>query len=56
MYDIIYNIIDHIWESSSSYSSTYQQLICYGCMVLIIVLTVTFIDLFYRLFSHFWRK
>lgn len=55
MYDIIYNIIGHDWISSSS-SSTLQQLICYGCMVLIIVLTVTFIDLFYRLFSHFWRK
>ena len=55
MYDIIYNIIGHVWESSSG-SSTLQQLICYGCMVLIIILTVTFIDLFYRLFAHFWRK
>ena len=53
MYDIIYNIIGHAWESSSN---SLQQIICYGCMVLIIVLTVTFIDLFYRLFSHFWRK
>lgn len=55
MYDIIYNIIGHAWEGSSS-SSTFQQLICYGCIVLIIILTVTFIDLFYRLFAHFWRK
>lgn len=55
MFDIIYNIIGHVWDSSSM-SSTQQQIICYGCIVLIIVLTVTFIDLFYRLFSHFWRK
>ena len=53
MYDIIYNIIGHVWESSST---SFQQIIFYGCMVLIIILTVTFIDLFYRLFSHFWRK
>ena len=55
MYDIIYNIIGHLWESGST-STTLQQIICYGCMVLIIILTVTFIDLFYRLFAHFWRK
>lgn len=54
MYDIIYNIIGHLWDSSGS--SSFQQIICYGCIVLIIILTVTFIDLFYRLFAHFWRK
>lgn len=55
MFDIIYNIIGHVWDSSAM-SSTQQQIIYYGCMVLIIILTVTFIDLFYRLFAHFWRK
>ena len=54
MYDLIQSIIGHTWDTSS-YSNTEQQLIYYICGSLIIVLTVTFVDLLYRVFRHFWR-
>lgn len=54
MYDIIQNIIGHAWETSN-YSTTEQQLLYYVCGSLIIILTVTFIDVLYRVFRHFWR-
>ena len=51
MYDIIENIISHSWETSNSA----QQYIYYICGALIIVLTAVFVDMVYRVFSHFWR-
>lgn len=51
MYDLIYNLIDHNYVSGSSD----QQYIYYICGALIIVLTAVFIDMVYRIFSHFWR-
>lgn len=54
MYDLIKEIISHTWETNT-YSSSEQQYIYYICGVLIIVLTVVFIDLIYRVFRHFWR-
>ena len=51
MYDILYNIISHAWETGSSE----QQYIYCTCCALIIILTVVFIDMTYRVFSHFWR-
>lgn len=54
MYDLIKEIILHTWDTSS-YSSSEQQIVYYICGVLIIVLTVVFIDLAYRVFRHFWR-
>lgn len=53
MYDLINNIIAHVWETSS-YSSTEQQIIYYICGCLIIVFSVVVLDLIYRLFRHFW--
>lgn len=55
MYDILYEIIGHVFETGTSYSSTEQQIYMYGCMSLIIVLTAVFVDLIYRVFRHFWR-
>lgn len=52
MYDIISAIIEHAWQSQ--YTSD-QQYIYYICGALIVVLTVKFIDLIEKLFSHFWR-
>lgn len=52
MYDLISGIIDHSWISSSAGE---QQYIYYTSCTLIIILTVVFIDLIYRLFRHFWR-
>lgn len=52
MYDLISNIIDHTWITQSSGE---QQYIYYICGALIIILTVVFIDMIYRVFSHFWR-
>lgn len=51
MYDLISNLIDHSWSTASSE----QQYIYYICGALIIILTCVFIDMIYRVFSHFWR-
>lgn len=52
MYDIINGIIDHTWNTQ--YSGE-QQYIYYMCGCLIVIFTVVFVDLVYRIFSHFWR-
>lgn len=52
MYDIIVSIIQHAWEQGDSA----QQYIYYICGALIIILSVTFIDLFYRLIRGIFRK
>lgn len=51
MYSAFERIINHSWVQGDSM----QQYIVYGCICLIIILTVCFIDLIYRIFSHFWR-
>lgn len=51
MYDIIYGLIDHSYTTGDSM----QQYVIYTCCALIILLTVVFIDMVYRVFSHFWR-
>lgn len=51
MYDIIFQIIDHTWTTGTSE----QQYIFYTCCVLILLFTVVFVDMAYRIFSHFWR-
>ena len=51
MYDIISNIINHSWATSASE----QQYIYYICGALIVLLTCVFIDMIYRIFSHFWH-
>ena len=50
MYDIIQQIIDHSWSTGDSS----QQYVFYTCAALILILTTVFIDLVYRVFSHFW--
>lgn len=52
MYDIISQIVDHSWTQGGSE----QQYIYYTCCSLIVVLTAVFVDMVYRVFSHFWRK
>ena len=49
MYDLIDSIISHNWTTGGSD----QQYIYYICGALIIVLTVVFVDMVYRVFSHF---
>lgn len=51
MYDLIYNIIGHSWTTGNSE----QQYIFYICGALIIIFACVFIDMVYRIFSHFWR-
>lgn len=51
MYDIVSNIIDHAWSTGSSE----QQYIYYICGALVVLLTCVFIDLIYRVITHFWR-
>lgn len=52
MYDIIYEIIGHTWETSSG-SSTLQQIVCYTCAAMILILVTVFVDLIIDLFrSH----
>lgn len=52
MYDLISRIIDHSWITQNAGE---QQYIYYIAGALIVILTVVFIDLIYRVFSHFWR-
>lgn len=52
MYDVIEGIINHTWVTTSTGE---QQYIMYTCCALIIILTVVFIDVTYRVFRHFWR-
>lgn len=49
MYDIIDNIIEHNWITQGA---TEQQYIYMICAVIIILLTVTSIDLLYRIFRN----
>lgn len=55
MYDIIQQIISHTWVSGSS-SSGDQTYIYYMCGALIVIFSCVFIDLVYRVFSHFWKR
>ena len=55
MYDIIKNIIDHTWNTSTNTNTTEQQIVYYIVGCLIVIFTVVFIDLIYRVFSHFWN-
>ena len=55
MYDIIKNIVGHNWDTSN-YSSSEQQIVYYICGTMIVILTVVFIDLVYRVFSNFWKR
>lgn len=52
MYELIEGIIGHEWISN--YSGD-QQYIYYICGAVIVILLCVFIDLIYRVFSHFWR-
>lgn len=52
MYDLISDIIGHVWTNTSG---TEQSIIYYICGVVIIIILAVFIDILYRLFSHFWR-
>ena len=51
MYDIIANIIDHVY--SSGYSD--QQYIYYACCALIVIFAVVFIDIIRDIFLGFFR-
>lgn len=52
MYNIISQIINHVWVTNDSM----QTYILYVCSVLIPVLVAVFVDLVYRVFRHFWRR
>lgn len=55
MFQVVYNIISHVWETGNyAMNSTEQQTIYYICGAIIIVLLAIFTDLVYRVFSHFW--
>ena len=53
MYDIIAEIIDHVWQSN--YTSE-QGYIYYICGALIIVLTAVFIDMVYKIIYSVTHK
>lgn len=55
MYSIIENIIDHSWNTNN-YNSSEQQIIYYIIGCLIVIFSVVFIDLVYRVFSNFWKS
>lgn len=51
MYEVICNILGCPIEVGSA---AYDAVI-FACLALIIILTIVFIDMIYRVFSHFWR-
>ena len=53
LYEIVRNMIDHTWVTTSQGD---QQYIYYICGAIIILVTVVLIDLIYRTFAHFWRS
>lgn len=44
MYDIIKNIISHVWDNSAGYSTTEQQLVYYICGAAILLFTIWILD------------
>lgn len=52
MYNVISNIINHTWITQNAGD---QQYVYYIAGAVIVVLTVTFVDLVYRVFRNFWR-
>lgn len=53
MYDIIEEIIDHVWQTTSG--NNMQQYIVYICSAMIPLLTVAFIDLIKEIFRRCTR-
>lgn len=53
MFAIIEGMLQHSWNTDT-WNNTEQQIIYYICGAVIIILTCVFIDLVYRVFSHFW--
>ena len=51
MYQIIEQIISHVWDTS--YSNSEQQYIYFTCCALILVLTAVFIDMVVRILFRF---
>lgn len=44
MYDLIYQIIGHVWDSSAGSSSTEQQLLMHASIAIIIIFSVWILD------------
>lgn len=51
MYDIISNIINHSWATSTGE----QSYVYYICGALICLVVCVMVDLVYRIFRNFWR-
>lgn len=56
MYDIIKNIISHVWDSSVGSSSTEQQYIYFTCAAVIIILTVWVLDALSRFIINLGKR
>lgn len=52
MYDLIKSIIDHTWVTNNTADQQYIYYIC-GCVI--IILTVVFIDMVYRIIRSIVR-
>lgn len=52
MYDLVENILNHEYVTNYGGDQQYIYAIC-GCLV--VIFSVTFIDLIYRVFSNFWK-
>lgn len=56
MYDLIDNIINHVWNTSTNVNSTPQQIIMTCACFLIVIFSIILIDLVYRLINSILRK
>lgn len=52
MYDVIAQIINHNYVTGDQM----QQYIIYTCCACIIIFSVVFLDMVYRVFRSFWRS
>lgn len=53
MYDVVNQIINHVYQGTNNYGE--QQYVYYICCALIPLLAVVFIDLIRGIFSGFFR-
>lgn len=56
MYDIIKNIIDHVWDTTAGASSTEQQYLFFISGAVIIILVVWVLDALSRFIINIGRK
>lgn len=56
MYDLLHSFVNHIWNTSSSASSTEQQIFLYGSIAFALIAFVCLSDLTISVFKAIFKK